>query len=301
MRVPITPEILKALENDRKRTGVGSVQLLKDAKNVPLYLTPKHIESWLSGRVKTAPKEHLDYVLEQWSHLPQWEFLSVTHEHVQEMKAQFKRSKVGPMALLKNIPDKPDGLEYYTIEAWLNGRSRTARKDHLNFVMASWSALPAAYSVKHVASGYAEITAAQRERLLALKDKTGLAPNALMRGAKDAPPGLHSNKIKAWMTGSIKTARPEDLDYVFKRWEALPSKEKDYIFIGEEELDALRGQRDRTGFGSTKLLKQSDDVPQGLRASLVESWLTGRTVRAKREYLEFVLSAYKKLPDLKSS
>ena len=221
MRVPITPDILQTLHHYRTRTGVGSIRLLKGKKDAPVYLTPKHIESWLSGRVKTAPHKHLEYVLDQWSHLPQWDFVSVTHEHVRDMQAQSTRTKVGPRVLLQTMPDKPDGLEHYTIEAWMSGRSRTARKDHLDCVLGCWSALPAANRVRYLKSGYREITKAQHDRLHALKAQSGLGPNAVMRGAKDAPSGLGSETIKGWMVGTIQSARPAHLHYVLNRWEAL--------------------------------------------------------------------------------
>lgn len=180
----------------------------------------------MKGRLKYAPKEHLEYVLSKWEALPVFECGQMTEDILSILKAHYHRTKIGPKSLLKDAADKPEGLRPHIIAAWLNARSRSYRKDHLKYVLKRWSAMPDAMITSRVQSGYAEITQAQRKRLHELKARTGIGPNALMRGANDAPPGLGSGRIKAWMAGTIKTAKPDQLAYVFKRWELKPDKSK---------------------------------------------------------------------------
>lgn len=217
--------MIETLKAYRDKTGVGSVTLLKNRSDCPEHLTPRHVRSWLEGRLRSVPPEHLKYVLEKWEALPVFEFGKITEDILDVLKGHWHRTKVGPVPLLKDAADKPEGLRPHIITAWLDSRSRSYRRDHLDYVLKRWSALPDAMNTRRVLSGYAEITSAQRERLHALKAQTGLGPNALMRGAKDAPRGVGSGKIWAWLDGTIKTAKPEQIAYVFARWES---------FIGEK-------------------------------------------------------------------
>ena len=212
--------MIETLKTYREKTGVGSFALLKNQSDCPENLTPRHIQSWMEERLISAPQEHVEYVLEKWESLPVFEFGEMTEDILDVLKQHYHRTKIGPKTLLKDAADKPEGLRPHIIAAWLNARSRSYRKDHLKYVLERWGAMPDAVNTRRVLSGYAEVTQAQRELLHDLKARTGIGPNALMRGAKDAPPGLDSGKIKAWMAGTIKTAKPEQLAYVFKRWEA---------------------------------------------------------------------------------
>jgi hypothetical protein len=216
--------MIETLKAYREKTGVGSVALLKNQSDCPENLTPRHIKSWLEGRLISVPPEHLKYVLGRWEALPIFEFGKITEDILDVLKEHWHRTKVGPVPLLKDAADKPEGLRPHIIAAWLDGRSRSYRKDHLKYVLERWSALPDALNTRRVLSGYAEITPAQRDRLHELKNRTGFGPNALMRGAKDAPRGLGSGKIWGWLDGTIKTAKPEQLAYVFTRWESLIGK-----------------------------------------------------------------------------
>lgn len=145
--------------------------------------------------------------------------------------------------------------------------------------------------------GYVEIAQTYLQALHALKARTGLGPNALMRGASDAPSKLDSTIIKGWMDGNAKSARPEYLDYVFKRWTEMPCKEEAFVFIHEKELLDLNTEKTRTGIGSFKLLKQSQDVPDGLSYRIIESWMSGQTVRAQKLHYDFTLELWRSLPD----
>lgn len=216
--------MIETLKAYREKTGVGSVALLKNQRDCPEHLSPHDIQNWLEGRLISVPPEHLAYVLEKWESLPVFEFGKITEEILDVLKEHWHRTKVGPDTLLKDAADKPEGLRPHIIAAWLNARSRSYRKDHLKYVLERWGAMPDAVNTRRVLSGYVEITQAQRDRLHELKERTGFGPQVLMRGAKDAPPGLGSDKIKAWIDGTIKTAKPEQMAYVFARWEASKSQ-----------------------------------------------------------------------------
>jgi len=111
-RVQITPEIITQLQAYRKRSRVGTRALLHNQPEKPEGLNAGIIDSWLNGRAKTACKEHLDYILQQW---PQADKLRsgrvwITPEIREQLHAYRESSRIGPAALLSHKLEKPDGL-----------------------------------------------------------------------------------------------------------------------------------------------------------------------------------------------
>ena len=45
------------------------------------------------------------------------------------------------------------------------------------------------------------------------------------------------------------------------------------------------------------MLKNQTKIPEGLTASIIESWLQGNTARTKTQYLDYVLELWQSLPD----
>ena len=69
-RHPITADYLDRLRAEKERTGFAQWALLNGADIVPEGLSSRMIGYWLSGQTKTATREHLDFVLDQWARLP---------------------------------------------------------------------------------------------------------------------------------------------------------------------------------------------------------------------------------------
>lgn len=59
----------------------------------------------------------------------------------------------------------------------------------------------------------------------------------------------------------------------------------------------LRAERHRTGVGVISLFNSRDDVPVGLTTGRVSHWLSGRTKRVCPAELEYVINAWRSLPD----
>lgn len=73
-----------------------------------------------------------------------------------------------------------------------------------------------------------------------------------------------------------------------------------YVQISEAQYRKLHAERRRTLVSARRLVASAPDVPGGLRARHIDSWLLGRTLSAEEHYLEWVLEAYARLPTAQS-
>lgn len=70
------------------------------------------------------------------------------------------------------------------------------------------------------------------------------------------------------------------------------------IPLTENDVLALRAERDRTGVGPAALLRgQSKAKPDDLSAGMIVGWLLGKTETVKATHLKFALSLWASLPD----
>lgn len=70
-RIVINNVMLRALRQQRVRTDIGPMALLRGTKHErPSGLTSTLIGSWLSGKTKSVRKDHWEYVFEKWADLP---------------------------------------------------------------------------------------------------------------------------------------------------------------------------------------------------------------------------------------
>lgn len=135
----------------------------------------------------------------------------------------------------------------------------------------------------------------------------------MLRGAFDRPPGLDARMITSWLEGKVKTADPEHLDYVLRRWRAVPERaelthdlhrgirrqryRRPRMELDEERLAFLRSERRRTGVGPSRLMKTAEDVPDGLTVNMLTNWLMGQNRQVRQDHFEYVLDLWASLPD----
>lgn len=145
------------------------------------------------------------------------------------------------------------------------------------------------------------ITKAIRARLRAERDRTGIAPSALLRSTeKDRPEDLSISAPGLWIRGDASSLKPEHLDFVLSAYEACPTTRL------EPEIEAsfrekLQSEIIRTGIRPQRLLGAScADKPQGLSADAVIRWMKGIGPQLAESYLSYLLDRYAKLPDIAS-
>lgn len=135
-------------------------------------------------------------------------------------------------------------------------------------------------------------------------DRTLVGPNLLLKQTMSTvPSGLTRPTIENWLYKRCQTARADFIVFVLSEWRALPdgdlssslprnraAKTKPgYVEITPEIRAELRSYRDKRLIPS-ELFKLVDDLPDGLRPSMISAWVNGSAKTAKKEYLNYVLS-----------
>lgn len=145
------------------------------------------------------------------------------------------------------------------------------------------------------------ITEVIRARLRTERDRTGLAPSALLRiTEKERPKDLSISAPGLWIRGDVSSLQPEHLDFVLSAYEACPTTrlepEIEASFREKLQLEIIR-----TGIRPQRLLGAScADKPQDLRADAVIRWMKGVGPQLVESYLAYLLERYAKLPDIAS-
>lgn len=218
-RVNITERKRNLLIHYKERTGVAPVVLLSQAKiPPPKGLSPQTIYRWINGELKSAPREHYEFVIQLWESLPKGPpRIAITEELRTELRELKDKSGCGPIMLFKNSSQKlPAGLNAQLVNAWLAGRVRTAKKSHWDFVLELWN--NPSPEVNRL-----QITQELLETLRMHKARTGIGASALLRNTRqERPKGLTATLINSWLENRTKSARQNHLEYVLKRWESLP-------------------------------------------------------------------------------
>ncbi|MGI9377582.1 MAG: hypothetical protein ACR2PC_16040 [Tsuneonella suprasediminis] len=145
------------------------------------------------------------------------------------------------------------------------------------------------------------ITEAIRQKLRSERDRTGIAPSALLRRTeKQRPEGLSISAPGLWIRGDVGSLKPEHLDFVLSAYEACPTTRLE-AEIETRFKEKLQSEIIRTGIRPQRLLGAScADKPQDLRADAVIRWMKGIGPQLAESYLAYLLDRYAKLPDIPS-
>jgi hypothetical protein len=286
--MPPHESVRAALLAEKERTGVGPHALLSRAGDVPRGLSITTILEWLNGARLTGRPRHIAWTLQTWRSLPSVSWVEITPALLRTLKSERSRTGIGPKALISRMPRLPDGLTSAIIATWFRRAARGARADHIAFVLDAYKALPDAENAPRVT-----ITSELRRELIALRDRTGVGPQALLRARRDKPPGLGADLILLWISGAVKSAREDHFAYVLRLWNGA-----DPVLPVTNDLRArLLEERRRTGISAAMLLRGDLGAPEGLKPSIVEGWLSGACKSARRSFLDHVMRRWQELPD----
>jgi hypothetical protein len=155
-----------------------------------------------------------------------------------------------------------------------------------------------------IKKGYVEITDEIIKQIQSHIDRTGIAPQAALKGRiLEKRQGLTSGIIYQWLNGRNKTGRKEHVSLTLKLWGDLPEnpdKPKRYKNykeglepISEVDLEKLKLIRDLTGILPSRILKLRDDVPKGLSSEMINKWLNTPNYKAHPENVKWVLNKCK--------
>ncbi|GAB5469823.1 MAG: hypothetical protein Kilf2KO_28530 [Rhodospirillales bacterium] len=319
-RVSLSDEIIEGLTAQRRRTDVGAGPLLAGRDDVPDGLRADHVTKWMTRIVGTAPRAHLLFVQKAWESLPDDPRVDITEAMRDTLKAETQRSGVGTVRLVKEFGPLPDGLSAHSVHGWINGAIKSVKQRHFEHVLGLYKTIPDTLAnTKRPVEGRldrVEVTVALREELRALH--TGKPQNYL----HEAPAGFTAVTMAQVLSGRNKTISTEVLEYLRNHSGAPPpatprGPDKDltipprspskrplrqvpgttYVAITDEIYEQLHREVHRTGLSPAQLLHGQDEIPKGLTARLISTWLYGTAQSAEAHYLWFVLEGYDALPD----
>lgn len=109
---------------EKNRTGIAASGLVKGKKlTMPVGLNSNIINGWLRGTIKSARKEHWDYVISLWHELPDNPYIEPSMEEFEEFSKLYRVSK-GHFAELFRSPQKPDGLTIALARRFASGKTK---------------------------------------------------------------------------------------------------------------------------------------------------------------------------------
>lgn len=208
--IALTPEMISALYEECRRTGVSVPALAKHYLDPTLGITQRQIHQWMLGLIKSADPKLYTCVLRSWRGLPglDEEFVVYSSEVRAAMDAERTRTGIAAVQIFTNDADLPDGLTRNKIRNFYCGVLTRLDRRAFEHIMRTWNAFPDADSATVALTP--DILAALRAGIT----RTNKGPSAILRGARDRPDGLHAALIQTWLSGKTRTARSRHLDYV---------------------------------------------------------------------------------------
>ncbi|WP_138511613.1 hypothetical protein [Maricaulis alexandrii] len=131
------------------------------------------------------------------------------HAELLRLKEQ---SGMGMMKLLARSGPVPEGLDSAIINTWLNRKTKTARRDHLDYVLTALRGVDPVI----------QITPDMRDALEAELIRTGYEPGALINRIRPHPEKLSAAMISRWRSGRTVSARKSLWDAVISGLSAIP-------------------------------------------------------------------------------
>ena len=133
------------LQSEIIRTGIRPRRLLgASCTDKPQDLRADAVIRWMKGIGPQLAEPYLAYLLDRYAKLPDIvsERAPVSDIFRQKLYAERNRTGLSSAKLLKGASDSTDGLTANIINSWLTGGAKTARKDHMDWVIATYIAAP---------------------------------------------------------------------------------------------------------------------------------------------------------------
>lgn len=221
-----------------------------------------------------------------------FEKIEITPDLVKELKAELRRTGLGPQAILRGTRNsRPKGLNTYQVKKWLNGSECSANKVHVSFIRQRWASFP---DKKEVWLG---LDTGKRALLKQKLHETGLSVNSLFAERSDLPEGMNWKILHSYFASSRPKIKKEYYYYILKVCEE--NKDKGYTTITTEFLEKLSAEITRTDVKPHTLIKNFKKKNETIqvKAFTITAWLSGRTDVADQSEMNWVLDLYTALPD----
>lgn len=218
--------------------------------------------------------------------------IPITEAIRQKLRAERDRTGIAPSALLRSSEKgRPEDLSISAPGLWIRGDVGSLKPEHLEFVISAYEACPTTRLEP-------EIEASFREKLQSEIIRTGIRPQRLLGAScADKPQGLSADAMIRWMKGIGPQLSEPYLAYLLDRYAKLPDIPSERAPISDIFRQQFRAERKRTGLSSAGLLKSASDAPDGLTTNIINSWLTGGAKTARKDHMDWVITAYSAAPD----
>lgn len=308
--VLIDKSIIDQINAETERVGITISTLFDTSDNIPEGLSSATVYNWLSGRVASAKKEYIEFVISELQSLPTTDMVEVSDKLVETMKTEIERTGKGAAALSLSLKRSESyELDSKKITGWVSGKLKNAKRGQIEAAINHWKSLPNYDEVWIVISGK------QRLELRELMSKAEISTPEFFRVNKDIPAKFTVNLLHAVLSGNYKKLRRLHFEYLNSKLTELISarasnpgtrtktiKSVDHIaFTGELRVNLLN-EIDRTGIGITAFIRIN-----GGRRSLkhigtaqLTSWLRGNRKYVKADDYYAVLEAWREQPDKNS-
>ena len=164
----------------------------------------------------------------------------LTKTIIETLASERERTGVTYAQLLKRSESAPHDLSERHIYIWLS-KSKTARADHLQFVLDSYKALPTLTvadpsvrspkprprqaPVKRALSPFVEITGDMRAAIQSELTRSGIRQTSLKAAMSPEFDQISLQMLRGWINGSITKARREYWAYVMELLRKFPDQD----------------------------------------------------------------------------
>jgi hypothetical protein len=222
---------MKMLEDIYHKGKYGVFDLLAGKEDTPLGLSSKRVWELVHGKKKKLiRKDHFDYLVREFPIKGKFSdpdnLIIITPEIIQELEYHRIRSGISAGMLLKMSSESPKGLSRNIISDWTKGITKKAIRQNVEFVLEKWKELPDSYffskkNSKQTADCFErsliELAPDFKERLSEYISNSGLSLLGVLKSWRPLPSHLDLEVVSGWMSGDIKRATPEHIDFVIEK------------------------------------------------------------------------------------
>lgn len=137
--IALTSGIIAELNAERDRTSIGPQALLKPYKDKPKGLNHAMVTHWLGGRIKTARREHLEFVRAAWGKLETDRSIRLTDDLLEELRTLQMQSGINAEMMMRWSDANRVGLSVSKIKHYMSGNAKTVREDQIALMKRIWS------------------------------------------------------------------------------------------------------------------------------------------------------------------
>lgn len=197
------------------------------------------------------------------------------------LSSEIERSGITPNRIGSACKLPPLAADPKRIYRWLSGETKSANATEFEACLAFWKSLPDAPED-------VRITSELVNRLNTEKIRSGIGAKALLTSHDNIPPGITASFIANLLNGRYRTITRARYDWLVGAWACLPDAPK-RIELTDDMIGELAEAIDRTKAGPFKLLRgTSDERPDGITGSMIQSWLNGTARTARADHWEYV-------------